>query len=148
MPIMAAHGQNDARVAARLLANTAMDCLRHPEGASQWQVALNNVYRLLESFRSNPFFGQEAPLPHTTHEAPETLALVPPAERHARDVRVAIERALEQAFPDEPRDQAIREVEKVLQGVAYPQKFEGPTQNDLERATHFFEALLRNLKFA
>lgn len=145
---MAAHGQNDARVAARLLANTAMDCLRHPESASEWHVALNNVYRLLESFRSNPFFGQEAPLRHSTHEAPETLALVPPAERHMRDVRVAIERALQQAFPDEPRDQAIGDLERVLQGVAYPQRFEGPTQLDLQRATSFFETLLRNLKFA
>lgn len=148
MPIMAAHGQNDARIAARLLANTAVDCLRRPEAAHQWQVALNNVYRLLETFRSNPFFGHEAPLTTSVRTAPETLALVPPAERHVNEVRLALERALAAVFANQPKDQAIRDIEKVLQGIAYPEKFAEPTAVELNRAERFFEEMLQQLRSA
>ena len=147
MPIMAAHGQNDARVAARLLASTAVDCLRDPATAGQWEVALNNVYRLLESFRINQFFGHEAPSRKSPHGAPETLSLVPPMERHVKEVRLALAKALDVTFADQPRDEAIVAVEKVLQGLAYPHKFGEPSHDELQRATRFFEGVLEHLKF-
>lgn len=147
MPIMTAHGQNDARVAARLLASTAVECLRDPRIASDWEVALNNVYRLLEAFRSNPFFGVEVPTRKNPHAA-ETLTFVQPMERHVREVRLAINQALANVFTNQPTQEAIEEIEKVLQGVAYPDKYVHPSQQQIGRATQFFEEVLRRLKFA
>lgn len=147
MPIMAAHGQNDARVAARLLASTAVDCLRDPGRAAQWEVELNNVYRFLENFRANPFFGQEAPSKRTSAGAPETLSFVPPMERHVKEVRLALDRALNSIFVGQPREQAITELEKVLKGLAYPERFGEPSHNQLQKAANFFERVLQHLKF-
>lgn len=147
MPIMAAHGQNDARVAARLLASTAVDCLRDPTRAGDWQVALNNVYRLLESFRRNPFFGHEAPTRRGPHAA-ETLAFSQPMERHVREVRVALDQAIAVAFGGQPKEQAIEEIERVLRGIAYPQQYDEPQKDEIGRVTLFFEEVLQRLKFA
>src|SRR5437016_740491 len=115
MPIMAAHGQNDARVAARLLASTAVDCLRDPEHAGEWEVTLNNVYRLLEAFRVNPFFGHDTPMSQDP-QAGETLAFQP-IERHVQDVSRAIEQAIGVSFQGHTKDQAIKEVENVLRAL-------------------------------
>lgn len=145
MPIMAAHGQNDARVAARLLASTAVDCLRDPASASRWDVALNNVYRLLEAFRLNQFFGLEAPTRRSAHE-PEALAFQP-MERHVKEVSLAIDQAIGASFVGTTREEAISEIESVLRGIAYPARYDRPSEAQLGKATQFFQEVLNRLKF-
>jgi hypothetical protein len=140
MPIMAAHERSDARGAARLLAHMALECIDNPKAAVNQEVALNNVYRLLESYRSNAFFGIDAPR-QPFRRFSDKLALTPPRERHVRDVREAIERARLEVFSDQPKDQAIESVERVLRALAYPQK-ERFSADDKKRASRFFKALL------
>jgi hypothetical protein len=148
MPIMAAHGQNDARVAARLLVSTAVDCIRDPAMARDREVALNNVYRLLEAFRLNPFFGMEAPTRRAQQGAAEMLAVTPPLERHVKDVRQALDQAIAAAFAGQTKQQAIDVVEKVLRGVVYPQDYAQPSQEEKNHVARFFEEVLQRLKFA
>ena len=147
MPIMTAHGQNDARIAAHLLATTAVECLRDPKVGPNWEVALNNIYRLLEAFRRNPFFGSESPTRKNPHGA-ETLTFVQPMERHVREVKQALDGAISVAFAGQSKEQAIEEVETVLRAVAYPQKYAEPSAQQVGRATQFFEEFLSRLKFA
>jgi hypothetical protein len=52
MPILATYTRGDARGTAHLLAAMALGCLNDPEAARDQEVALNNVYRLLEAFRT------------------------------------------------------------------------------------------------
>lgn len=144
---MTAHGQNDARIAARLLASTAVDCLRDPTSAAEREVALNNVYRLLEAYKLNPFFGLEAPARQDVH-AGETFAQIQPMERYVNEVRLAIEQAIGAAFVGQSKQQAIDEVENVLRGIVYPQRYANPTQQQLSKATQFFQEVLSRLKFA
>jgi hypothetical protein len=146
MPIMTAHGQSDARIAARLLASTAVDCLRNPTAAAEREVALNNVYRLLEAYKLNPFFGLEAPA-KAKSTAGEALALTQPMERYVSEVSSAIAQAISTAFGGTSKQEAIDEVENVLRGIAYPQKYANPTQQQLNRATQFFQEVLSRLKF-
>ena len=86
MPIMAAQGKSDARDAARLLASTAMDCISNPAAAPERAITLNTVYRLLEAFRANQFFGLEVSSRQDPKGAAETLTLLPPMERHVKEV--------------------------------------------------------------
>ena len=82
---MAAHGRSDARGTARLLANMALASINNPRRGEPQEVALNNMYRLLQSFRKDAFFGHEAPADAPV-EASEKLTLRPPIERNVRDV--------------------------------------------------------------
>lgn len=147
MPIMGAHGQNDARIAARLLATTAVDCLRDPALAREGEVALNNVYRLLESFRRNPFFGHEAPA-RGARNAAETLAFGQPMERHVREVRRALDKAMGATFGNQPREDSIELIERVLRGVAFPREFGEPARDEIGKVTSFFEEVLKELRLA
>jgi hypothetical protein len=58
MPIMAAHGRSDARGTARLLANMALASIDNPRRGEPQEVALNNMYRLLQSFRKDTFLAK------------------------------------------------------------------------------------------
>lgn len=111
------------------------------------EVALNNVYRLLEAFRLNPFFGMEAPT-RRGQGAAEMLALTPPLERHVKDVRQALDQAIAAAFAGQTKQQAIEVVEKVLRGVVYPQDYAQPSQEEKNHVARFFEEVLQRLKFA
>lgn len=144
MPIMAAHERSDARGAARLLAHMALDCLDNPATAIQQEVALNNVYRLLESYRSNAFFGIDTPR-QPFRGVSDKFALTPSRERHVRDVREALEHARLKAFSDQPKDQAIEAIERVLRALAYPKRNEHFSDDDKRRTSRFFRALLEQL---
>lgn len=147
MPIMASHGRSDARSTARLLAGAALKCIDYPAGAHAYEVPLNNVYRLLESFRRNTLFGLEPPSERRPSYARGKLTLRPPSPQHVREVREALERAKDAAFADQPRDEAIRTVENVLRLLAYPPKHApGPTQADLQRAAVFFKEFGKSLR--
>lgn len=146
MPIMAAHGRNDARSAAWLLANAASDCLSNPETAAEQEVALNNVYWLLEAFRSNVFFGLQPKIRQQRKGTAETITLMRPVERYVDEVRDALEKSIDASFENQPKDEAIQKIENVLRAVTYPQKFEEPSYDDKMKTVRFFEVLLEELQ--
>jgi hypothetical protein len=101
----------------------------------------------LEAYKLNPFFGLEAPAIADVHGA-ENLAFSQPMERYVREVSLAIGQAINAAFVGQPKHEAINEIEGVLRGIAYPFKYENPTQEQLEKATQFFQEVVSRLKFA
>jgi len=146
MPIMASQSRSDARGTAQLLASMALDCIGNPDTAPDQEVALNNVYRLLESYRTNALFGAERPVSTRAEPAAERLALRRPIERHMKDVRDAIGFALRATFAEMTTDEAIQKVEDVLRSVAYPNVVQVvPPPGDIRRTAQFFEELIRRL---
>jgi hypothetical protein len=144
MPIMSARQKNDARGTVRLLAVAARDTIRGHSTARR-EVVLNNVYRLLEAYRSTAFFGLEpSPRPYSARAA-ETISLLPRAERNVNDVKVAIEAAQAKAFPGRSKDQAIEAVANVLRGIVYPADFAKPTNDEVARAGDFFDEFVERL---
>jgi hypothetical protein len=147
MPIMAAHERSDARGAARLLASMALECIDDPKNASDQEVTLNNLYSLLESYRSDVFFGLEAPARRSSSPAVEKLTLIPQTERHVGEVRDALEKARVAAFAGESKERAIASIEKVLRAIAYP-KMKSRTKltaKDRSRVTLFFKKFIEQL---
>jgi hypothetical protein len=146
MPIMAAHSRNDARGSARLLATAARDALANPGVARDREVALNNVYRLLEAFRAETLLDIDLSARQNPQDAAEALSLMPPVQRNQGYVRDALERAMGSAFANESRDRAIETVENVLRAAAYPNEFQVPSLDAQARTVRFFDELLRNLQ--
>jgi hypothetical protein len=147
MPIMASQGRSDARGTAQLLASMALDCIANPGVACEQEVALNNVYRLLESYRKNPSFGHELPAHQTGQSAAQRLGLRRPIERHVKEVRDALEHAKTAAFGEITKDVAMQTVETVLRSVAYPDKDQGgTTPEDQARTATFFKKLVERLQ--
>ena len=146
MPIMSAQQQNDARGTTRLLALAASDSIRNASSAGSREVVLNNMYRLLEAYRVNTFFGLEPQAKPFPSRATEMISLLPRAERHVKDVRIALEKALAVVFPGQPKDEAIGTIEKVLRGITYPERFEAPSDDDRAKAGGFFDEVVARLK--
>ena len=145
MPIMAAHSRSDARGTARLLANMALASIDDPKGGEPEEVALNNLYRLLQSFRKDVFFGEETPARPSPRNAAEQLTMRPPAERNVREVRDALAAAASMAFEGAPRDQAIDIVEGVLRWIAYPKKGTEPSSADKNMTITFLREFINRL---
>jgi hypothetical protein len=125
----------------------ALDCIGNPAHASEQVVALNNVYRLLQSYKSNRLFGLEPPPELAVESATEKLTLRRPIERHVNEVRNALEHALSSAFAEEPKEKALQIIESVLRSVAFPNSGEvAPSSNAQERTVRFFEQLLQRLQ--
>ena len=147
MPITAMYDQNDARGAARLLARAAAHYIADPGGDGDREVALNNVYRLLESYRATPFFGADLdvePLP-AEGGGTEALTLVPPFERNIGEVRDALKDALEGTFANQQPEEALDFITAVLRSVAYPQPGQAPNVHDREQVEAFFRRFLEEL---
>ena len=109
------------------------------------EVALNNMYRLLQSFRRDTFFGREAPASAPV-SAVEKLTLRPPVERNVRDVKRALDDATTAAFGGEhPKDDAIEIVESVLRWIAYPRTAKEPSPEDRARTEAFLRELVGRL---
>jgi hypothetical protein len=145
MPIMAANAQSDARGAAWLLVSAAQKYIDDPRNVPQSWDALNNVFRLLEAFRKNVFFGPR-PLPVKNY-APHGLAMLsimPSSQRHLSEIRDAMEVALSSSFSSTPKDQAVEKIESVLRAVAAPDKYE-VSEEDRKNAKLFFSNLLKQL---
>lgn len=145
MPIMSANEENDARGTARLLALVARDCIGDPGVAAAHEVALNNVFRLLEAYRANPFFGLEPRVKPFPPRGAAAISLLPRAERRVKDVRVALERAVTAVFPGQSKEDAIRALENVLRGITYPEQAGQPSANDRAKAGSFFDRLVAEL---
>jgi hypothetical protein len=145
MPIMSAQKQNDARGTARLLALAARDSIRNKSSATSREVILNNVYRLLQAYRTNAFFGSEPRAKPYPSRAAEMISLLLRPERHVREVKIALEEALAVAFPGESRDGAIGVLERVLRGITYPEDFDKPSDDDRAKAGSFFDEVVARL---
>jgi hypothetical protein len=145
MPIMAAHSRGDARGTARLLATMALASIDNRKGGESEQVALNNVFRLLQSFRKDAFFRREMSEDTRAQSAAGKLTLRPPVERNVREVREALEQAVAIAFKAQSQDDAIEAVENVLRWIAYPKKSARPSDVDRERTVLFFRELVNRL---
>jgi hypothetical protein len=148
MPIMSAQQQNDARGTARLLALAARDSIRTKSDVASREVVLNNVYRLLEAYRANAFFGLEPRARPFPARATEAISLLPRPGRHVREVRVALEEALAAAFPGQPKQEAIGVIEDVLRGITYPERFEKPSDDHRAKAGRFFDEVVTRLNVA
>lgn len=142
MPIMAAQGRNDARTAARMLASAAIDCLERPGSVPSQTIVLNNVYRLLEAYRVNKFFG----LPSAPdYSAGSNAFSHPPLEQHVSAVRDVLQEAVATAFADVSKDDAIVEIEAVLKGLAYPERAAAPSDADKAKTVRFFSEVVQRL---
>jgi hypothetical protein len=142
MPIMAAHDQNDARGSARWLASTARRGLEEPPYASSHVSALNNLFRLLEAYRAHRFAGFD--FEPRSARGPEALTLLPAVERHIVDLRVALDRAFDEVYQGQDRDQAVTSVEDVLRAAAYPES--GASQDrERRRVSSFLEKFIDHL---
>ena len=143
MPMMAAYEYNDARESARLLASRTLDGLRDRALAPRFENAINNMYRLLQGFRSHRFYG------YAERVQPESdgchSASVRPSDRNVGDIKHALAEAFRDAFGDEEPGAAIDEMKVVLRLVAYPKDGAEPDEADLARTERFFEVLLDNL---
>lgn len=143
---MASQGRTDARGTLQLLASTALECIDDPNVAQEQEVALNNVYRLLESYRVSPFFASEAPSQIPLQVEREKLTLQGPLERNVREVRDAIAHALTTAFNDANKDEAVERIGTVLRSVAYPHQVQAPSADDHQRTTRFFREVIDRLE--
>lgn len=139
---MSAEGRNDARIAARLLALTAKECVEAPEKAPAQAVVLNNVFRLLEAYRVNRFFGLEPPAGY--HREEETLSLIPQLEQHVSEVRTALERAVTAAFGGKSKDDAVATIADVLRRVTYPE-LGAPATAEKNSTARFFSEVVAHL---
>lgn len=141
---MASHGRSDARGTARLLANMALSSIADPRIGASHEVALNNMFRLLQSFRTDIFFGQEAP-PNSREVVADKLTLRPPEEQNVRLVKEALEQATARAFGGQSKNEAIEIVERVLRWLAYPKKALEPPEVERTRVSVFFRELVERL---
>lgn len=141
MPIMAAQERNDARSAARILASSAKACLDNPATAPANTVVLNNVFRLLESYRVNPFFELE-PVFDNRHF--DDISLTSALEVHVSAVHDALQGAVAAAFAGQSKNAAVLEIEATLKGLAYPE-LGAPTNDARSRAANFFSEVSSRL---
>jgi hypothetical protein len=142
---MAAYERNDARGAARLLAIIACNSIADPTTATKRRVALNNVYRLLEAYRDNVFFGMEPPpVPHSDHTV-GALSLFPSPQRHVDDVRAAMEASRQEVFADASKQTAIDKIESVLK-ILIKSGQQNTEPTDRDRAAQFFQSMAKRLE--
>ena len=140
MPIMAASDQNDARGSARVLANLVIKSIEGPRARDFNIAALNNLFRLLEAYRSHRFVGSE--YEPRSARGPEVLTLLPPTERHVADLRRALSDALDVAYKGEHHEDALNSIENVLRSAA---KKEPAREEERRRASAFLRAFVENL---
>jgi len=143
---MATRGWDDARATARLLVRTTLECLRDINKAPDAAASLNNVYRLLEAYRVNPFFGyiqRDVPEGKPDQDAVRTSI----RDRHLSEVRTALEEAVNAVFQGESKDAAVQAVENVLRQITYPQHG-APSTAERERVTRFFQEVSQRLTYA
>jgi hypothetical protein len=141
--MMAEYEHNDARDSARMLASRTLEGLRHLEKAPEHENAINNMYRLLQGFRSHRFYGYVEPV---RPEGEQTLSSMQGSfDRNVGDLKAALEKAFRQAFDGREPGAAIDDIKVVLRAVAYPEPGLSPDPNEVLRTAEFFEVLLDNL---
>ncbi|GAA0332320.1 hypothetical protein GCM10009087_48150 [Sphingomonas oligophenolica] len=141
MPIMAVQEQNDARGAARVLARTIKKCVDDARDPARHKTSFRNMYHLLESYRSHRFIPLE--YQPRSERGPESLNILPSADQHVGDLRIALESALDQIYDD--REKGIVSLEQVMRSMAYPDKLPAPQLEDKERTSEFLSTFIDRL---
>ncbi len=116
MPIMAVVDRSDARASARVLAKTAKRCIDGELEPKTHMVTLNNLFRLLNAYRAHGFAGYKYEV--RSPRGPEALTLMPAVNRHVVDLGGALDRAIADTYDDMSRDEAIEQIDLVIQRVA------------------------------
>lgn len=139
MPMMAAYEQNDARDSARLLASMTLEGLDHPDRGPELKNAINNMYRLLNGYRSHGFYGC------VDHDASDEQfnALQASSDRNVGDLREAFEHTFSDVFNGAEPGEAIDAMKGVFLGVVDGQLVAAST--DIARTRQFLKTFLQQL---
>lgn len=111
MPIMAMTDQTDVRGPMRMMLSTVKNGWKDSEITPREKRAMNNLYRLLESYRAHQFqiYNDAA-----VSQAPELLSGLPPAQSNLQSVGSAICEALYKAYSNDGSE-ALDAIEQVLE---------------------------------
>lgn len=143
MPIMAAYEHSDARGSTRQLVGAVRSYVTGSYTRLDYQqVTLNNLFRLLEAYRSHGFQSYE--YQSESERGPESLTLLPATDSNLAELRTAISEAISSAFRDASENDAVDRIENVLRAVAYPDE-EQSDPEDRARATAFLDTLAGKL---
>ena len=144
MPLMAAYEQNDARDAARVLATMTLEGLRHDRQGESVGNAINNMYRLLQGYRSHGFYGY---VDHARAEDEASMtSMTTSSDRNVGELKHALDATFESVFKGEDRGSVIDGMKLVLRMAAYPKDGDQPDPTQQERAETFFSTFLDNLE--
>lgn len=141
MPMMAAYEQNDARDAARMLAHRTLAGIRAEDNAAG--NAIENMYRLLQGYRSHGFYGYGEKAP-SDDEA--SLSLMMSTDRNVGELKLALDHAFVVVFDDADRGAAIDRMKQVFLSSAYPEEGARAEPADREQTEQFLKALLDSLE--
>lgn len=144
MPLMAAYEQNDARDAARLLAIRTFEGLERSDPTPTVGNAINNMYRLLQSYRSHGFYGYLEQ--GRSEDEGSTTSLLTSSDRHVGDLKRALDETFQTVFQGEDPGTAIDGMKGVLRKAAFPAAGGSPDPKDVARAQRFFSTFLEKLK--
>lgn len=127
-----------------MLASRTLEGLRDYERGPEHENAINNMYRLLQGFRSHRFYGYVEPV---LPEGEATLSSMHgSSDRNVGDLKSALEVAFSKAFAGKEAGAAIDDIKMVLRAVAYPEPGSNLHPGEVRRTTEFFEVLLHNLE--
>jgi hypothetical protein len=144
MPLMAAYEQNDARDSARLLAERTIEGLESEQHSASTGNSINNMYRLLQSYRLHGFYGY---FEHTRPDDDGSItSLLVSSDKNVGDLGQALDSTFQTVFIGQDPGQAIDGMKGVLRMVAFPEAGERPDPTDVARTKRFFETLLDHLK--
>ncbi len=141
MPMMAAYEQNDARDSARLLASMTLEGLNDPTRGGELSNAINNMYRLLNGYRSHSFYGY---VDHETRED-QFSSLLANSDRHIGELKAAFDDSFSSIFDGKEPAEAIDAMKSVLQGVVRDLPIE---REPLDKTREFFVHFLSRLRIA
>lgn len=145
MPMMAAYEQNDARDAARQLASRTLQGLSGTPSTPLMGNAINNMFRLLQSYSAHRFYGFVDPIGSDTEDAMSSL--LTSTDRNVVDLREALDATFDSyCGEDKDLEEFVDEMRGVLRIIAFPEKNEFIDDDERKRVKAFFETLLSNLK--
>lgn len=141
MPMMAAYEQNDARDAARMLALRSLAGIRAEDQSAG--NAIENMYRLLQGYRSHGFYGYGETSPS---DDDASLSLMTSTDRNVGELKVALDHAFDVAFNHSDLGLAIDRMKQVFLSSAYPDTGAHAEAVDRDQTVRFLTALLDSLE--
>lgn len=144
MAILSAQERADARGSAWFLTRSASRYLDGSPIDEAGRVVFINVFRLLESFRGNIFFGLgRSEFEHRVDGL--NSSFTGSTEGNLLDVRDALRGSIKAVFSGQDEESAVLSLENSLRKIVRPDKFGDAIVND-RRAVHaFFDEMLRRL---
>ena len=144
MAIIAAQGRGDAKGAAWILAGAALESIHNADVAARSHIAINNTYRLLQSFSGSDYFATPQPsiYPNSGHRSVTPKVGM---QENVSDVAVAIQGALSDAFSGMDVDDAVSIVNSVLKAL-FDRSAVDEHNSDVGKTVKFFESLRNRLE--